>query len=129
MKRNITLIGMPSAGKSTVGVLLAKRLGYSFLDVDIVIQEKTGKLLKEIIAEKRSKKGPRPVDLKPMILKADACASGDTLLLQLTMTAGISVNLNPTLVTDTFGGWAGFEPDYHSIRRDAVRCGDGAEFR
>ena len=46
------MIGMPSAGKSTVGVLLAKRLGYSFLDVDIVIQEKTGKLLKEIIAEK-----------------------------------------------------------------------------
>ena len=51
MKNNITLIGMPSAGKSTVGVLLAKRLGYSFLDVDIVIQEKTGKLLKEIIKE------------------------------------------------------------------------------
>ncbi len=46
------MIGMPSAGKSTVGVLLAKRLGYSFVDVDIVIQEKTGKLLKEIIAEK-----------------------------------------------------------------------------
>lgn len=50
-KQNITLIGMPSAGKSTVGVLLAKRLGYSFLDVDLVIQEKTGKLLKEIIKE------------------------------------------------------------------------------
>ena len=49
---NITMIGMPSSGKSTVGVLLAKRLGMSFLDVDIVIQEKTGKLLKEIIAEK-----------------------------------------------------------------------------
>lgn len=51
MKTNITLIGMPAAGKSTVGVLLAKRLGYSFVDSDIVIQEKTGKLLKEIIAE------------------------------------------------------------------------------
>lgn len=51
MKSNITLIGMPAAGKSTVGVLLAKRLGYSFVDSDIVIQEKTGKLLKEIIAE------------------------------------------------------------------------------
>lgn len=52
MKSNITLIGMPASGKSTVGVLLAKRLGYSFVDVDIVIQEKTGKLLREIIAEK-----------------------------------------------------------------------------
>lgn len=47
----VTLVGMPSAGKSTVGVLLAKRLGYSFIDSDILIQEKTGKLLKQIIAE------------------------------------------------------------------------------
>lgn len=51
MRDNITLIGMPASGKSTVGVLLAKRLGYSFVDVDIVIQEQEGKLLKEIIAE------------------------------------------------------------------------------
>nr|WP_314463936.1 shikimate kinase [uncultured Clostridium sp.] len=48
---NVTLIGMPASGKSTVGVLLAKRLGYSFVDVDIVIQEQEGRLLKEIIAE------------------------------------------------------------------------------
>lgn len=51
MKPNITLIGMPSSGKSTIGVLLAKRLGFSFVDVDIVIQEKTGRLLKEIISQ------------------------------------------------------------------------------
>lgn len=50
-KSNIVMIGMPAAGKSTVGVILAKRMGYSFVDVDLVIQEQTGKLLKEIIAE------------------------------------------------------------------------------
>ncbi|HJA70039.1 MAG TPA: shikimate kinase [Candidatus Lachnoclostridium stercoravium] len=51
MKKNVTLIGMPSSGKSTVGVLLAKKLGYSFVDGDIIIQEKEKKLLKELIAE------------------------------------------------------------------------------
>ena len=42
-KKNILMIGMPASGKSTIGVLLEKRLGYSFVDVDLVIQEKTGK--------------------------------------------------------------------------------------
>ena len=46
---NIVLIGMPGAGKSTVGVVLAKRLGYRFVDSDLVIQEKYGKLLEELI--------------------------------------------------------------------------------
>lgn len=48
---NVILIGMPGAGKSTVGVVLAKKLGYRFVDSDLVIQEKTGKLLHEIISE------------------------------------------------------------------------------
>ncbi|MBO5283273.1 MAG: shikimate kinase [Lachnospiraceae bacterium] len=51
MKDNIVLIGMPGAGKSTVGVVLAKRLGYRFIDSDLVIQEKEGKLLHELIEE------------------------------------------------------------------------------
>lgn len=51
MKNNIILIGMPSCGKSTVGVVLAKALGYRFVDSDLIIQEQTGKLLHEIIDE------------------------------------------------------------------------------
>ncbi|MDE5937498.1 MAG: shikimate kinase [Lachnospiraceae bacterium] len=51
-KDNIILIGMPGAGKSTVGVVLAKKLGYSFVDADLVIQSWEGKLLHEIIAER-----------------------------------------------------------------------------
>lgn len=50
--KNIILIGMPGAGKSTVGVVLAKKLGYAFVDADLVIQSREGKLLHEIIAER-----------------------------------------------------------------------------
>jgi shikimate kinase len=50
-KDNITLIGMPGVGKSTVGVVLAKVLGYRFIDSDLEIQEQTGRLLHELITE------------------------------------------------------------------------------
>ena len=50
-KPNIILIGMPGAGKSSVGVILAKALGYEFIDTDLVIQHREKRLLREIIAD------------------------------------------------------------------------------
>jgi shikimate kinase len=49
--KNIVLIGMPGAGKSSLGVILAKVLGFKFTDTDLLIQEREGRLLKDIICE------------------------------------------------------------------------------
>ena len=51
MKDNLIFIGMPAVGKSTVGVVVAKKLGMRFVDTDLLIQEQEKKLLREIIAE------------------------------------------------------------------------------
>ena len=51
-KSNIVLIGMPGAGKSTVRVILAKTLGFSFCDTDLIIQKKEGYTLQGIISKK-----------------------------------------------------------------------------
>ena len=48
---NIILIGMPGSGKSTIGVVLAKALGYSFIDSDLLIQEKYQTKLSQLIDE------------------------------------------------------------------------------
>ena len=55
-KPHIILIGMPACGKSTVGVLAAKTLGYRFIDSDLVIQERSGKKLHRIISEQGREK-------------------------------------------------------------------------
>lgn len=50
-KDNLVLIGMPGCGKSTIGVLLAKALNMRFIDTDLLIQDRTGHLLSQLIKE------------------------------------------------------------------------------
>lgn len=48
-QKNVVLIGMPGSGKSTVGVVLAKRTGRGFVDTDLIIQEQQHRTLQQIV--------------------------------------------------------------------------------
>lgn len=81
-----------------------------------------------IPAVKRTKKGPKEIDLKPMIFSHQTETAEKGLLIRMQVQCGIEQNLNATLVTDTFAGKEGYDLDYHLIRRDAVMLEDGARF-
>ena len=81
-KDNIVLIGMPGAGKSTVGVVLAKQQGLSFVDSDLVIQEQTGLLLHEII-ERQGDDGFRQLENRinaGLFVKHSVIATGGSVI-------------------------------------------------
>ena len=67
---NVTLIGMPGSGKSTAGVLLAKALGYQFVDTDLLLQQREGALLQDIL----DRRGVEAfLDLEGEVLRALDC--------------------------------------------------------
>lgn len=66
MKENLALIGMPAVGKSTVGVLLAKKMGFAFQDTDILIQTQEKMTLAQII-EARGLKAFLDVEAKHLM--------------------------------------------------------------
>lgn len=68
--RNVTLIGMPGSGKSTVGVLLAKALGFAFADTDLLIQRQEGELLQATVDRLGNEKF---LDLEAEVIGALAC--------------------------------------------------------
>lgn len=69
---NVSLIGMPGAGKSTVGVLLAKRLGYGFLDTDLLLQRQEGALLQTVLDRLGTE---RFLDVEAEVIAALDCRS------------------------------------------------------
>ena len=70
---NIILIGMPASGKSTVGVLLAKTLGFGFIDTDLLIQNEQRALLCDIIAAKGAEEFLRIEERVNASLWAERC--------------------------------------------------------
>ena len=78
MQSNIILIGMPGSGKSTVGVQLAKQLGFNFIDTDLLIQRRHDKTLQEILNEEGylSLRKKEEYELLQLQLHKDLVATG-----------------------------------------------------
>lgn len=100
----VTLIGMPGVGKSTTGVLLAKRLGLSFVDTDLLIQVREGETLQETL-EQRGYLALRAIEeavilemplLKTLVSTGGSAVYSDAAMLRL-KTAGPIVHLRASL--------------------------------
>ena len=78
MKRHIVLIGLPGAGKSTVGKMVADRLQTAFVDIDSILNRKEGKPISMIFAEKGEpafrEMERKEVDAAPLGVRARTCA-------------------------------------------------------
>ncbi len=98
-------------------------------DVDTLFDKINEFFNKEAIETiKRTKKGPKTIDLKPMILKSEI-SKGEKIKINLTLPAGISLNINPTLLIDAFASDTGIDVDYNSIKRLKIICADKTEFK
>ena len=97
MKDNIILIGMPTSGKSTVGVILAKVLGMDFMDTDIIIQRREGSKLNEIIEKygidgflKREEQALLSIDVSHTVIATGGSAVySDTAMKHLSKNANV----------------------------------------
>ena len=70
---NIVLIGMPASGKSTAGVLLAKKIGYGYIDTDLLLQKEEGALLCDILARKGAEGFIRAEERVNLSVAAERC--------------------------------------------------------
>jgi radical SAM-linked protein len=77
---------------------------------------------------KKGKKGDKLVDIKPLSELLEADTQGDTLNLKLRMAAGITLNINPTLLLNAFYEWAGFAPEAVKITRNRILTADLRDF-
>lgn len=82
----------------------------------------------EIFVQKRSKKGDRTVDIKPMFAVRDVKADGNVLMMTMRAATGPSLNLNPTLVLDAFAAESGCKADWMRVVRVAILTAEGANF-